>query len=87
MALITLKGGKKYFGEECLFESLDFHIDEGERVGLVGVNGAGKTSLFKVLTGEMSLDSGSLFIAPTLKMGYMRQNIEYDSDKSIWDCI
>lgn len=85
MALITLKGGSKYFGEECLFESLDFHIDEGERVGLVGVNGAGKTSLFKVLTGEMSLDSGNLFIAPTLKMGYMRQNIEYDSDKTIWE--
>ncbi len=85
MALITLKGGKKYFGEECLFESLDFHIDEGERVGLVGVNGAGKTSLFKVLTGEMLLDEGELYMNPSMTLGYMRQNIEYDSDKTIWE--
>lgn len=85
MALITLKGGKKYFGEECLFESLNFHIDEGERVGLVGVNGAGKTSLFRVLTGEMLLDEGELYMNPSMTLGYMRQNIEYDSDKTIWE--
>ncbi len=82
--LISVKNGKKYFGEECLFENLSFHIEEGERVGLVGVNGAGKTSLFKVLTDEMLLDEGDVYINPLLKIGYMRQNIEYNSDKNVW---
>ncbi len=82
--LISVKNGKKFFGEERLFENLSFHIDEGDRIGLVGVNGAGKTSLFKVLTDEMLLDEGEIYINPLLKIGYMRQNIEYNSDKNVW---
>lgn len=45
----------------------------------------GKTSLFKVLTGEMELDSGDIFISPSASIGYLKQNIEYASDKTVLD--
>ncbi len=83
MILAQIHDGKKYFGESRLFDSLNFHIDEGRHYGLIGTNGAGKTSLFKILTEEMPLDSGNLFISPSASIGYLKQNIEYNSDKTV----
>ena len=83
MALLNIKGGRKYFGDVRLFDNLNFHIDEGQKCGLVGANGAGKTSLFKVITGEMELDSGEIYISPSASLGYLKQNIEYASEKTV----
>lgn len=83
MALLNIKGGRKYFGDVRLFDNLNFHIDEGQKCGLVGANGAGKTSLFKVITGEMELDSGDIYISPSASLGYLKQNIEYASEKTV----
>ena len=51
------------FGENTLFSNLSFDIGEKDKVGFVGVNGAGKTSLFKIITGEYTADSGNCFIS------------------------
>ncbi len=83
MALLNISGGRKYFGDVRLFDNLNFHIDEGQKCGLVGANGAGKTSLFKVITGEMELDSGEIFLSPSASVGYLKQNIEYASEKTV----
>lgn len=83
MVLLNVKDGRKYFGDVRLFDNLNFHIDEGQKCGLVGANGAGKTSLFKVLTGETELDSGEIFINPSASIGYLKQNIAYASDKTV----
>lgn len=85
MVLLNVHGGKKYFGEVRLYDNLNFHIDEGQRCGLVGSNGAGKTSLFKIITGEMQLDEGDVFISPSVSVGYLKQNIDYTSDKTVYD--
>lgn len=85
MVLINIKGGKKYFGESRLYDNLNFHVDEGQKCGLVGANGVGKTSLFKIITGEMQLDEGEVFISPAASVGYMKQNIEYNSDKTVYE--
>ncbi len=85
MEILRVSNAIKYFGETRLFENLNFHIDEGAKVGLLGVNGAGKTSLFKVLTGQMFLDDGDIFMHPNVKIGYMKQNIEYNSEKSVFE--
>lgn len=53
------------FGENTLFSDLSFDIQDKEKVGFVGVNGAGKTSLFKIITGEYKADSGNCFISRT----------------------
>lgn len=84
MQLVSVQNGRKYFGETRLFDGLSFHVDEGQKAGLVGVNGAGKTSLFKVITGEMTLDEGTVYIHPTADIGYMKQTIEYESEESVW---
>ena len=62
------------FGENTLFSDLSFDIQDKEKVGFVGVNGAGKTSLFKIITGEYKADSGNCFISKNARLGYMEQH-------------
>ncbi|MBQ6840272.1 MAG: ABC-F family ATP-binding cassette domain-containing protein [Oscillospiraceae bacterium] len=71
---IGVKNLTKFFviGENLL-EDLSFEIQEGERVAILGRNGCGKTTLFKILTGEMDYDSGEVFVNPHKKLGLISQ--------------
>ena len=60
-------------GDLLLFENASFSIDRGDRVGLVGANGSGKSSLLRVLAGEIPATTGSISIAPGTTIGYLRQ--------------
>lgn len=71
------------FGENTLFSNIDFSVAAGEKAGLVGVNGAGKTSLFKIITGEYSPDSGSCCLAKGTRLGYMQQHTCAEN-RTIW---
>ncbi|MFT3785912.1 MAG: ATP-binding cassette domain-containing protein [Tepidisphaeraceae bacterium] len=62
MALASLTNIEKILGPRMLFEKLSFSIDRGERVGLIGNNGEGKTTLFRVLLGEITPDAGDVSI-------------------------
>lgn len=73
------------FGEETVFSSLSFDVKSGEKVGLVGVNGAGKTSLFKIITGEYTPDSGAVFVSSDTKIGYMQQHTCTVAGRSVYD--
>ena len=53
--------------------------------GLLGANGAGKTTLFKVLTGEISADGGEFYLKKDASLGYLAQNIQIDSDRTIYE--
>ncbi|WP_082235580.1 ribosomal protection-like ABC-F family protein [Halobacillus massiliensis] len=77
---ITLKDAYKIIGGKVIFESLNFEIDAGEKVGLVGRNGSGKTTIFKLITKEESLDGGNLFIKKGLTIGYLKQISETFDD-------
>lgn len=72
------------FGENTLFSNLSFDVQDKEKVGFVGVNGAGKTSLFKVITGEYTPYSGNCFISKNATLGYMQQHTCSDN-KTIWN--
>ncbi len=72
------------FGENTLFSDISFDIKDKEKVGFVGVNGAGKTSLFKIITGQYTPDSGNCFLSKNIKLGYMEQHTCSD-DRTIWD--
>ncbi len=87
MTLVSVRGGRKYFGDTRLFEDISFHVDEGQKIGLVGVNGAGKTSLFQVITGAMTLDEGEVYIHPSADIGYMRQTVNYLTSASLWELM
>ena len=72
------------FGENTLFSNISFDIKDKEKVGFVGVNGVGKTSLFKVITGEYTADSGNCFMSKNVRLGYMQQHTCSDN-KTIYN--
>ncbi|MBQ3614815.1 MAG: ABC-F family ATP-binding cassette domain-containing protein [Anaerotignum sp.] len=75
----------KAYGIDVILEKVTFHIEEREKAAIVGVNGAGKTTLFKVLTGEISADGGEFYLKKDTSVGYLAQNFEINSDKTIYD--
>ena len=76
--VLTAKGLTKGFGDRMLFRDLDLEIVGGERIGLIGDNGTGKSTLIKLITGEEPADGGKLRMGPTVKIGYLPQVIHFD---------
>lgn len=74
MAVLDVQNLTLSFGENTLFSGVSFDIKEKEKVGLIGCNGAGKTSLFKLITGEYTPDEGAVFMSKNTKVGYMEQH-------------
>ncbi len=85
MAILTVKNVSLTFGELQILQNISFEMQKGERVGLVGVNGSGKTSLFKTLTGEYVPDSGSVVFAKDARPGYMEQHVCRDFHKTAFE--
>lgn len=84
MAILNIQNLTLSFGEHTLFENISFEMGNKDKVGLVGANGAGKTSLFKALTGEYNPESGGAFIGKNVKLGYMEQHTCSDN-KTVYD--
>jgi len=76
MAILAASGLSKTYSARLLFEGVSFEIAPRDRVGLVGVNGCGKTTLFRILTGEETPDSGAVMRGRGLTLGYMSQSVE-----------
>lgn len=71
------------FQGEYLFESIAFKLNAGDRVGLIGKNGAGKSTLLKILAKELEPDSGQIASDKTLKIGFLKQDIDFDYGKTV----
>lgn len=74
MSMISAQNLTLSFGGNTLFNDVSFDVYEKDKVGFVGANGVGKTSLFKIITGEYTADSGACFIGKNVKVGYMEQH-------------
>ena len=83
MIILSAKDICKSYGVDVILENISFHINEGDRVGIVGPNGAGKSTLLKILTGEMSYDSGDFFVSGDTTIGYLRQVDNFHSEKTV----
>ncbi|MCK9994214.1 MAG: hypothetical protein Dbin4_02734 [Alphaproteobacteria bacterium] len=78
----------KAFGDRLLIDDLSFRLPPGGIVGIIGPNGVGKTTLFRMLTGQEAPDSGSLKLGATVQLGYVDQSRDtLDPDKNIWEEI
>ena len=83
--LITINSGTVYFGANDVFENIDFVVNENEKIALVGRNGCGKTTLLKVLMGEVELSSGQLIKSNKVKVGYLNQNSLIECHNNVRD--
>ena len=83
MIVLSAKDLTKAYGTDVILDKVSFHINDGDRVGIVGVNGAGKTTLLRILTGELPCEEGEFFVSSDTKTGYLRQDGGFDSQKTI----
>lgn len=84
MPLITLENACLAFGHHALLNQVNLQLDPGERVGLIGRNGGGKSSLLRALSGEIKLDDGKLWYAPNLKLAYVSQEPILDPANTVY---
>lgn len=77
MATLKVSGLSKSFGIHTVFENISFEIGSGERLGLVGANGAGKTTMLKCIIGSEEADKGSVKATDNAVIGYLRQDFNY----------
>lgn len=82
---MNLSKVSKAFGADTLFEDVSFSIDERDKIGFVGANGAGKTTLLKMMLKECSVTSGEMFENSRTKIGYLQQQTNLSSDKTVYD--
>ena len=82
--ILAINNVSKSFGTDVILDSVSFHIEDNEKVAIIGVNGAGKSTLFKIITGELSADGGDIIIPKSKNIGYFSQNLEINSDNTIY---
>jgi ABC transport system ATP-binding/permease protein len=87
MPLIRLDNISLAYGHLPLLKQVDFQIDAGERVCLVGRNGTGKTTMFRIITGVAMPDDGEIWREETLRVAHLEQEVPPDTDQSIFDVV
>ncbi|WAW14663.1 ribosomal protection-like ABC-F family protein [Peptostreptococcus equinus] len=87
MIMLSCNKLTKSFGVETILEDISFSIRESDKVGIVGINGTGKTTLFKIITGIYGYDKGDIFTSKDCKIGYLEQNTNFVSDKTVYEEI
>ena len=87
MPVLVLSRARLAFGHHRLLDDADFQIDPRERVGLIGRNGTGKSSLLKVLAGLAHLDDGELWIAPGARIALVLQEPALDPESTVYDAV
>ena len=75
------------YGEKTLFEKISFLINENDRIGLIGTNGSGKTSLLNVISGQVGAEAGKITTPNDYSIGYLKQQPELDENLTILDSI
>lgn len=87
MPYITLENASLAFGHVALLDKVAFQLDAGERVGLIGRNGAGKSSMLKALAGEIKLDDGKVWTEKSARTVYVPQEPELNPDHTIYEAV
>ena len=85
MIVLSCKNISKSYGITEILKDVTFSINEGDKVGLIGANGEGKSTLFKILTKQISQDDGDIFIDKNKSLGYLAQHLNLESTNTIYD--
>ncbi len=87
MPLIRLKNVSIAYGTHALLNNAEFQLDSGEKVGLLGRNGEGKSTLMKIIAGNVNADNGEVWREPTLKLAWLEQMPDLDDESTIYDAV
>ena len=87
MSVITASKLNQSFGIEPVLIDVSFHVNEGDRIGIVGANGAGKSTLLRILAGQMTADSGQLFFERGKSLGYLKQRDHFPDGGTVYEAI
>jgi len=87
MPLLTLNKACLSYGHVALLDQAVLNIEAGERIALIGRNGEGKSTLMKVMLGEATLDDGSIWRAPSLKVSYLMQEVPNDEVRTVFEVV
>jgi len=85
--MIQINGITKEFASRILFNDITFTVNKGERIGFVGRNGCGKSTLFKIITGDMEADAGDISIPKAYSIGVLKQYIEFSKSTVLEECM
>ena len=84
---MRLSNAELHFGSHAILDGVDFVIEKGERIGLLGRNGVGKTTFFRVLSGEHPLDDGGRWIDPAIRLARLEQELPIEGDTRVFDWV
>jgi ATP-binding cassette subfamily F protein 3 len=84
--MIKFIGVNKSFGKQLLFDDLSFSVNRGEKIGLVGRNGHGKSTVFQMILGNIEIDSGNILIPKNYRIGHLEQHIHFTKPTVLEEC-
>ncbi|MBE7127505.1 ribosomal protection-like ABC-F family protein [Bacillus mycoides] len=87
MTICSVNNVKKSFGGNIIFENISLEIKNGERIGLVGRNGSGKTTIFQLLTGIEGLDAGAIHVKKGTRIGHVAQIPKFNNEMNVYDVL
>lgn len=85
MPILSCSNINKTYITDVVLENISFNIEQGDKIGVIGLNGTGKTTLLNILAGEISKDEGDIFVQKDIRIGYLKQHVNIESEMNVFD--